>query len=1224
MLEKILNESLLTNGCTCLLHSTCLARLALTALLVRTAFQQAKQKIRQLRDEKQVYKMQSTALTTALCSDSTDAAFDPSELLRVLEFQQASVAALANKTSELDGVLSCQKQSLVQHILMMAGLSSSLMILKIWCANCTSQKQSEKSSTHCGMMDQLKVIPHERLAGSLAESRLWFKKEAVVQQILCTALEEQQAAKASLLNAESSTKSALDAGVECLSQLAALQRKVGSTQVNSAKLEEEMAELKRNHEHMREELEKCQRELAAAQNKPASVEAAPEVDVDLDGDICEVADHKVLQLRIDEIAKQLQEEKEKSLRLEAMVKSISGGDTGSAIKRMEEELAEAHKQVWQLTLDLKQVTEDRDEWKEAAEWEGKPKQQGGDAVVADGADNTKSVEDSEGLYDALLTRGARGSFLDEKHFKAGEAALSEKAASIMGHSFTRMMELNQRIVVRVWQARAIAATEFKIAELRSGLMSGDATSMHVKGLRLLLQFFHRLYVEAMHDVFEEWAYVANEWRNADSLKRIKTEHAHDVSDLQKQLEAAAAKVSATLEEAAENAAAVNKLKLLHNDLQARGSQTRKQMLAHVVAKWKKWEQTKALRNWAQNARFDAMDEASKVSRKASQFLALLTMQTQFKTLWQQTAQYLMLQWWCLDVLSEKQARRITSAGKKHRELEAKFDIVSAENVEAVERADKFEGEFEKVQSECKEVTEAKETLAVESRRLRKECSKLKKQLSQASNQTDQPGAIVMQSLFKMHNLVIKHYSTFRRALELGKLHAEGKGLEDLEYNDTQLDKAKGASTAVDIITEDAAMIELCTRGFRTFASEVEAARSFNSRRVPASRIRGIPVRQRNQPINREATRESEVLQPDEMPGTAVPEISCAGTATEAQAMLEELSVAPDEKGSKLADSWKQADPADLAGWILDMADKHLQNGQLTMNELESFLPYHPFTAWFMNRRSNLLSHDADRSGALDRDELISACAIFSKEMASAAAANKSSSPESPDITERIKQRQKERMQARPGTAPAPPRVAQLLPSNSFLQSNHEVSRASLQATPEASGKEAEQEAMNLLAAWSTAAEPAVSSPPLAGWSGDVPTKEPLGMVIGSGGLHIQPRNPRAAHSAHNALGTGNNSLVQSAAGLRSTRSFLGVGDFSRAEHTASPVSAKPMPTEVLMNKKKDAEEYAMNKLEAWSTTTPPSQQLATQQMGSLVDLAARANNTPTQRQVITGVMLTDK
>ena len=334
MLEKILNESLLTNGCTCLLHSTCLARLALTALLVRTAFQQAKQKIRQLRDEKQVYKMQSTALTTALCSDSTDAAFDPSELLRVLEFQQASVAALANKTSELDGVLSCQKQSLVQHILMMAGLSSSLMILKIWCANCTSQKQSEKSSTHCGMMDQLKVIPHERLAGSLAESRLWFKKEAVVQQILCTALEEQQAAKASLLNAESSTKSALDAGVECLSQLAALQRKVGSTQVNSAKLEEEMAELKRNHEHMREELEKCQRELAAAQNKPASVEAAPEVDVDLDGDICEVADHKVLQLRIDEIAKQLQEEKEKSLRLEAMVKSISGGDTGSAIKRM--------------------------------------------------------------------------------------------------------------------------------------------------------------------------------------------------------------------------------------------------------------------------------------------------------------------------------------------------------------------------------------------------------------------------------------------------------------------------------------------------------------------------------------------------------------------------------------------------------------------------------------------------------------------------------------------------------------------------------------------------------------------------------------------------------------------------------------------------------------------------------------------------------------------------
>ena len=92
-------------------------------------------------------------------------------------------------------------------------------------------------------------------------------------------------------------------------------------------------------------------------------------------------------------------------------------------------------------------------------------------------------------------------------------------------------------------------------------------------------------------------------------------------------------------------------------------------------------------------------------------------------------------------------------------------------------------------------------------------------------------------------------------------------------------------------------------------------------------------------------------------------------------MLEELAVAPVETGSKLADSWKQADPADLAGWILEMADKHLKNGQLTMNELESFLPSHPFTAWFMNRRSNLLSHDADRSGALMSWFLLAHCLI---------------------------------------------------------------------------------------------------------------------------------------------------------------------------------------------------------------------------------------------------------
>ena len=71
-----------------------------------------------------------------------------------------------------------------------------------------------------------------------------------------------------------------------------------------------------------------------------------------------------------------------------------------------------------------------------------------------------------------------------------------------------------------------------------------------------------------------------------------------------------------------------------------------------------------------------------------------------------------------------------------------------------------------------------------------------------------------------------------------------------------------------------------------------------------------------------------------------------------------------------------ADATVLAAWVMNAADRHCRNGQLTMNELSTFLPDHPFTQWLLKGERKLLCHDVDRDGVLCMAELQAACADF--------------------------------------------------------------------------------------------------------------------------------------------------------------------------------------------------------------------------------------------------------
>lgn len=86
-------------------------------------------------------------------------------------------------------------------------------------------------------------------------------------------------------------------------------------------------------------------------------------------------------------------------------------------------------------------------------------------------------------------------------------------------------------------------------------------------------------------------------------------------------------------------------------------------------------------------------------------------------------------------------------------------------------------------------------------------------------------------------------------------------------------------------------------------------------------------------------------------------------------------------GHSVASSPSQADVDAVAAAIMQLADRHCTNGQLTLTELQTFLrgtPYELFADW-VSKSSRLLAHDSDRNGVIDAGELHHAVRVFLQE-----------------------------------------------------------------------------------------------------------------------------------------------------------------------------------------------------------------------------------------------------
>ena len=72
-----------------------------------------------------------------------------------------------------------------------------------------------------------------------------------------------------------------------------------------------------------------------------------------------------------------------------------------------------------------------------------------------------------------------------------------------------------------------------------------------------------------------------------------------------------------------------------------------------------------------------------------------------------------------------------------------------------------------------------------------------------------------------------------------------------------------------------------------------------------------------------------------------------------------------------------------------------KNNNLTVTELKTYLPKHPFTTW-ITQKSQMRRYDNDHNGSLSKKELLDACVDYLAENAAeTASASVSSSPRYP-------------------------------------------------------------------------------------------------------------------------------------------------------------------------------------------------------------------------------------
>lgn len=113
---------------------------------------------------------------------------------------------------------------------------------------------------------------------------------------------------------------------------------------------------------------------------------------------------------------------------------------------------------------------------------------------------------------------------------------------------------------------------------------------------------------------------------------------------------------------------------------------------------------------------------------------------------------------------------------------------------------------------------------------------------------------------------------------------------------------------------------------------------------------------------------AEELQPDRRDSIAE---KLAGLDARERELLEDMCV--DGRVSTPPLTEKVEDPDMMAQWIMNKADRHNSDGNLSINELQTFLPKHPFTKWLTGQREQWRIYDKDNSGGIDMKELRAAC-----------------------------------------------------------------------------------------------------------------------------------------------------------------------------------------------------------------------------------------------------------
>lgn len=334
-----------------------------------------------------------------------------------------------------------------------------------------------------------------------------------------------------------------------------------------------------------------------------------------------------------------------------------------------------------------------------------------------------------------------------------------------------------------------------------------------------------------------------EQKEESTLTALKVSHLQEMQELQTQLTKAAASQELEDLREVERSLCID-IKSVIQAMQTRHDQTKRSMLVIVLRHWVHGFMKMRLAFWKQKVRDSQLQENYEIARGATNILVLSTFLSLARVLWRDLTRWSAMQHWATQSVAAKQSRRLSSFSARLRQSESAADQAEMEKETALRTVDELTIRNEKLSSQLKESESRELHLEAIGRKLKQEHDKLKRNLrlcklystafllsnitgeDKLANGSEQLSKNAMQLLIKLHGVVLKQYSALRSALELGKLHSEGRGesWSGDAYGDTLFEKARAATTAVEMLQDGTAMINRCTQGFMALATEVETAR----------------------------------------------------------------------------------------------------------------------------------------------------------------------------------------------------------------------------------------------------------------------------------------------------------------------------------------------------------------------------------------------------------------